>query len=289
MENGLNIFAKRSGHWQQVISHCLSGCVLGEKTLQFDEIWQITRARSLRGGFFEWNELEVPLPSPEPSCIAFGMTYLGHQRETGLDHVLRFNKYGPAVRHGDPLVWRDFLDYETEIGLLIHRSVPGRFGFTILNDLTDRGSQVMGYSKRQPTASFTSAKSFPGALRVGPLLAIGDESDWKSLEIRLKLDGVEKQFLKAADCILSPSKLAATLQDVKAQLLLVATGTSEGVLFQVPTPLQKLALLFKSKFSIPTVKKKLLSKTTFLQPCQKLEFESAQLGYAISHISPRPS
>ena len=166
------------------------------------------------------------------------------------------------------------------MGLLLHRNEPERFGFLFANDLTDREAQVHSYDRRSPAAGFSAAKSFPGALRVGPLLVIAGQNLWPELEVRLEVNGNLRQHVKARECLLTPREFHQQLfaSSNAGDRALVLTGTTGGTIFQSPTQSQRLRLLAWSGFSLMRARKQWLRGFQFLRIGDRLDMKSEILG-----------
>jgi 2-keto-4-pentenoate hydratase/2-oxohepta-3-ene-1,7-dioic acid hydratase in catechol pathway len=227
-----------------------------------------------------FDELMEPLPEMEARAWAFALTYRVHQAETRQTGGFFFEKRGAAEAAWNPICYRPALDYEAEVALLFHRNEPERYGFLLANDLTDRSIQVRNHDPRHPGPGFTAAKSFPGSLRVGPLLVIGDSELWPDLEIRLTVNGELRQHVRARDCMLSPRAFFERVFSVvvDADWALVLSGTGGGTIFQSPTGLQRLGLLFRSGFSIRRARENWLNRFRFLDVGDRLEIASDILG-----------
>lgn len=287
------LLAKTEEVWRRVTEFSTQGCLVDDRELAIGEVWANSGARekqvSLQTTFLSWEELSVPLPSPDILCLAYAFTYPSHRREMKASQSFYFPKIGPAeLMHGG-LAFRKNLDYEVEIGLLLRHGYPDRFGFCLLNDLTDRGIQVLESSVtlEQRQKVFTKAKSFKGSLLVGPFLALGNASDWFRLEATLTVNGVIKQELRAKDCLISPRQVYSELL-AKKQLeswLLVATGTPGGVVLTVPSWIRRVALLVKGKLSPRQARLLYLQSQSFLVPGDVVEIKSDALGYAQSVVA----
>lgn len=213
-------------------------------------------------------------------CWAFGMTYPEHGKEVGLQGGAFFKKNTLPLISSEGPRGRPYLDYEGEIGLIIYRSTPQQFGYCLLNDWTDRGIQVENYNPKNMGPGFSLAKSFDGALSVGPQLVIGDESIWEHLELKLFVNDELRQRLKASDCKHRPSFFYNEVfkTEKESDWALVATGTSHGTIFQAPTNLQKIFLFASTGFSLKKAQKKWLNRFQFLRPGDRIRMESSILG-----------
>jgi 2-keto-4-pentenoate hydratase/2-oxohepta-3-ene-1,7-dioic acid hydratase in catechol pathway len=156
----------------------------------------------------------------------------------------------------------------------------------MLNDLTDRGIQLRTYSRRDPAPGFSAAKSFDGALRIGPLIVVGNSAAWDTLEIVLKVNGEMRQHLKARECLVKPAEFHHQVfsRSAEAEWVLVATGTPSGTVFKQPGLFAKLRLLLASGFSVRRAKERLLAGMRFLAPGDELVLESTILGVSKSAV-----
>ena len=252
--------------------------------MTFQEAWDAKRpgVGNSQENFtrLRWQDLLVPLPELKSPARAYALTYRVHQGETRLDQVFSFEKRGVAESASAPIQRRAALDYEAEIALLLHRNEPDRFGFLFANDLTDRAIQIHTFDQRNPSPGFAQAKSFPGALRAGPLLVVGDATVWPKLELTLEVNGELRQQVKAHECLLSPRGFH---QEVFARAdigdwALVLTGTAGGTIFQSPTFMQKFTLLLQNGFSKKRAREAWLRRFRFLQAGDQLEMKSTILG-----------
>ncbi len=273
--------------WQPVIDQSNAACIVSDTKLRFEEIWAedlATRSfATLTPHVIPWRMFLPPLPSNDVSCIGYALTYPGHAKEMKQSHSFFFAKGGSVLQMNNSIQHRPNLDYEAEVGLLLHRKLPNRFGFLMFNDLTDRGIQVCEFSRNPSTLAqvFSKAKSFPGSMLVGPLLAIGDEHDWEQLTITLKVNSAIRQSLHARNCSLRPSAIHKTLFAASPDCtwLLAATGTPEGVILTNPTLRRKVTLLLSTGLSVQRARRKHLSTHVFLRPGDNIEMYSPELGY----------
>lgn len=180
------------------------------------------------------------LPPCEPSkIVCVGRNYLEHARELGNElpkEPLLFLKAPSALLGHGGLVHLPAdsaqVEYEGEIGLVIGKVCGGLgpeddpmafvAGVTPLNDITARDLQ-------RRDVQFTRAKSFDTFCPVGPFLA--PVGDWRALEVRTFLNGVEVQHGRALDMAFPPPELVRYIS--RAMTLfpgdLIATGTPAGV------------------------------------------------------------
>jgi len=184
----MNVLCRTGANeWRAVLRHRADGLDVEERTMTFEEVCKggLLDAKSRQQEKpvpLRWEDLLVPLPDLKGPTWAYAFTYRMHQEETGLGHIFFFEKHGKAESACGPIKHRPALDYEAELALLLNRNDPERFGFLLANDLTDRAVQVHNYDRRRPGSGFSVAKSFPGALRIGPLLVMAGGSLWPQLE-----------------------------------------------------------------------------------------------------------
>lgn len=278
-----------AAEWYRVLTQSEAGVTVDPRRLAPADIWLGHTDEGPSEGeprFLPWHQLDVPLPHRGARCWGYALTYPEHRRETLDSAYFRFLKQGSVEPNSTPIPFRDFLDYELEIGLLMHRDTPNRFGYFLANDLTDRGLQVANYNARNPAPGFTIAKDFPGSLRAGPLLLVGDASLWPGLTASLTLNDEERQTLKAADCHLDPRRLHDELfRDHDGEpWLLAATGTSGGTLFRSPRLRERIRALLAAGLSVKRAGRKWLLGLKFLARGDKLVLQSPLLGRSETRV-----
>lgn len=283
-----------AAEWYRVIGHSDQGVTVAHRRLDAEAIWHEETPKEdvpeHLQKFIPWKSLDVPLPHRDARCWGYALTYPDHRDETLREPAFRFLKKGSVVSNAEPINYREFLDFELEIGLLMHRDARDRFGYFLANDLTDRGMQVEHYDRHNPAPGFTLAKSFPGSLRAGPLLAIGDASLWPRLTATLTLNAEERQAVNAADCHLDPPRIHDELfeEHHESHWLLVATGTSGGTLFRTPNTREKLIAVFAGIPSLKRARRRWLRGLRFLEPGDHLVLNSPVLGRSEAHVELDP-
>ncbi len=275
--------------WYRVLAQSEAGVTVDPRRLNSEAIWNgpaIPMPEGLEPRFIPWQELDVPLPHRGARCWGYALTYPEHRKETLDSAHFRFLKQGTVESNSAPIPYRDFLDYELEIGVLMHRDTPDRFGYFLANDLTDRGLQIEHYDARNPAPGFTIAKDFAGSLRAGPLLAVGDASLWRHLTATLTLNGVDRQIVRAIDCHIHPRLLHDELfRDHEGDpWLLAATGTSSGTLFRSPRPREKVRALVAGGLSMRRARRSWLLGLKYLARGDKVVVQSSILGRGESHV-----
>jgi 2,4-didehydro-3-deoxy-L-rhamnonate hydrolase len=193
--------------------------------------------------------LDAPVrPSRNVFCV--GRNYLEHAkegaraagRELKLPTVPTFFTKAPtaiaapdAVLSLSGVVSHEY-DYEAELAVVIGvecKDVPASraldfvFGYTALNDVTARDLQ-------REHGQWFKGKSLDDTCPIGPWIVTPEEiGNPDSLELRLRLNGVEKQHSNTSKMIFPVARLIAELS--KGMTLLpgdvIATGTPEGVGF----------------------------------------------------------
>lgn len=227
--------------------------------------------------------LRPPFASLKAKSLGFGLTYADHAQDVDLKEIVLFEKNAAPTALQEPVRYRDYLDYEAEVGLLLHRGEPALFGYYIHNDLTDRMVQATLFTGKNAVDAFSKAKSFPGSSGNSPLLVIGDASVWKSLRIELLVNGEKRQTVNPELNALSPAEIHKRVF-ARGGLaeghdwVIVGTGTPSGTIFFSPPLLKKLSLLIKNGFSRKKAGAAWVREFTFLKKGDALKFQSAVLG-----------
>jgi len=142
---------------------------------------------------------------------------------------------GPEAAIRPPSGYTGKVLYEAELGVVISRTCTNAteaeaeaaiFGFTCVNDVT-------ALDLRDADPSFPQWARCKGCDTFGPVgPAIATGLDWRSLRIRLVLNGRVRQDYPAADMILPPARIVSLIS--REMTLrpgdLIACGTSVGVL-----------------------------------------------------------
>lgn len=273
-----------SGAWHRVLSQSEQGVLIDTRRLDFKTVWkapvQVAEVPKSRQRKVRWEDLKTPLPDHKVDSWGYALTYRDHKSETVESPAFRFRQGGAVDGNSESIPYRDHLDFELEIGLLMHRDAPDRFGYFLVNDMTDRGVQVRTYDEENPAPGFAQAKGFDGSLRAGPLLAVADASPWPHLSASLSLNGEVRQNLSAARCDLDPGRFHQEVFSDSAGTpwAVVATGTSAGTLFRTPSKGEKLKALVSSGFSLKRAKEAWLGSLRFLAPGDEIVMHSPLLG-----------
>jgi 2-keto-4-pentenoate hydratase/2-oxohepta-3-ene-1,7-dioic acid hydratase in catechol pathway len=278
-----------AAEWYRVLAQSEAGVTVDPRQLTSEVLWNnaaVPMPEGLEPRFIPWQELDPPLPHQGTRCWGYALTYPEHRRETLDSAPFRFLKQGTVESNSQPIPYRDFLDYELEIGVLMHRDTPDRFGYFLANDLTDRGLQIEHYDSRNPAPGFTIAKDFPGSLRVGPLLALGDASLWRELTATLTLNGVDRQVVRAIECLIHPKLMHEELfRNYEGDpWLIAATGTSGGTLFRSPRPREKMRALMTGLLSMKRARRSWLAGLKYLSHGDTLVLQSSILGWSEARV-----
>ena len=278
-----------AAQWYRVLAQSEAGVSVDPRLLVGAQVWEGVAdgmPADLEPRFISWEELDVPLPHRGARCWGYALTYPEHRRETLDSAHFRFLKQGTVESNAAPIPFREYLDYELEIGILMHRDTPNRFGYFLANDLTDRGLQVANYNALNLAPGFTIAKDFPGSLRAGPLLLLGDASLWPQLTATLSLNGVERQNLRAVDCHIHPRQLHEELfRDHEGDpWLLAATGTTAGTLFRTPRVYEKIRAMVAGGLSVKRARQRWLHRLRYLARGDQLIIRSPLLGRSETRV-----
>jgi len=277
--------------WHKVISFNDAEISILNAESSFSEIWNqkeqkqaFTSTEIIRKS---WQELLLPLPESQINCWAYALTYTKHQKETSMKESFRFSKSSPAYNMFSSIGYRSYLDYEAEIGILMNKHNPDRFGYVMVNDLTDRGIQTRTFNRKDPAPGFSKAKSFKGSLRIGPLLLIGDDTLWNDIEITLLLNSEIRQQVYGRECLMNPRQFHQETFSTEKEKdwVLIASGTSAGVIFHTPKTFEKLMLFVQSGFNNNRAVEKWLSTLHFLKVDDEIEFQSPLLGISKSKVN----
>lgn len=197
-------------------------------------------AESGTGVPFEAHQLLRPVLNPE-AVICVGLNYRSHIAEMGREtpeHPTLFCKLARALTdpYADVAIpaASEKLDYEGEVAAVI--GVAGRditperawehvAGLTIFNDVTARDFQ-------RRTPQWFAGKTFERTTPIGPAVVTLDEiGDVGSLELRVTVNGAERQRTRLNDLLFDVPSLVADLSRIVTLEPgdLIATGSPGGV------------------------------------------------------------
>jgi 2-keto-4-pentenoate hydratase/2-oxohepta-3-ene-1,7-dioic acid hydratase in catechol pathway len=177
------------------------------------------------------------MPLRPGKIIGIGRNYVEHARELGNEMpavpIIFFKPATALIGPGETILLPSAskrVEFEAEIGIVIgkrirHADVPAAEraigGFTCVNDVTCRDLQ-------QADGQWGRAKGFDTFCPVGPRVVSG--LDWRTLEIRCRVNGAERQRARASDMHFSIPELVSFLSGVMTLEPgdLIATGTPAG-------------------------------------------------------------
>jgi 2-keto-4-pentenoate hydratase/2-oxohepta-3-ene-1,7-dioic acid hydratase in catechol pathway len=177
------------------------------------------------------------MPLRPSKIIGIGRNYVEHARELGNEvpqvPILFFKPPTALIGSGDPILLPGVsqrVEFEAEIGVVMARRLRNADapaaeraigGYVCVNDVTCRDLQKID-------GQWGRAKGFDTFCPVGPRLATG--LDWRTLELRCRVNGVERQRAKATDMHFTIPDLVAFLSGIMTLEPgdLIATGTPAG-------------------------------------------------------------
>jgi acylpyruvate hydrolase len=257
----LDLAAAVQAHGKAKVAASMNGFVDGGKA-QLDAGYAVIEWARREGDAAWWmDEATVPWMTPIEvrNCIAGGRNFAAHRAET-LEY---WTKQGAKLHSEIPMgfiklascmvptrstVKRPagcgWFDYEVEATAVIGRplqdasekeALDGIFGYTVLNDLSAREMQ----RKEMANQSILLGKNYPDLGPLGPWILTADEvPDPSALEVRLTVNGQERQHAYCADLIFSiPALVAHWSKMGLARGDLVTVGSPEGVAIGRPTPM----------------------------------------------------
>jgi 2-keto-4-pentenoate hydratase/2-oxohepta-3-ene-1,7-dioic acid hydratase in catechol pathway len=169
--------------------------------------------------------------------IGVGRNYLAHARELGNEvppePIIFLKPTTALLEPGGAIVLPRVsgrVEFEAEIGVVLGRRLrhasPDQAekaigGFTCVNDVTCRDLQ-------QKDGQWSRAKGFDTFCPVGPRVVSG--LDWRTLELRCRVNGLERQRASAADMHFSIPTLISFISGIMTLEPgdLIATGTPAG-------------------------------------------------------------
>jgi 2-keto-4-pentenoate hydratase/2-oxohepta-3-ene-1,7-dioic acid hydratase in catechol pathway len=177
------------------------------------------------------------MPLRPSKIIGIGRNYVEHARELGNEMpevpMIFFKPPTSLIGPGDPIVLPSVsqrVEFEAEIGVVVARRLRNADpaaaeraigGYVCVNDVTCRDLQKID-------GQWGRAKGFDTFCPVGPRVAAG--LDWRALELRCWVNGVERQRAKATDMNFSIPELVSFLSGIMTLEPgdLIATGTPAG-------------------------------------------------------------
>jgi len=183
--------------------------------------------------------VSVDLPRPS-KIVCVGRNYVDHAAELGhavpKEPLLFLKPPSALIGNGDPIVLppeSTQVEYEGEIGVVIGRRLRrGSFadaraaigGITCVNDITARDLQ-------RRDEQWGRAKGFDTFCAVGPRIVALNQASLESLQVRTRVNGVERQVGRAEDMVFGVVALTAFVASIMTLEPgdLIATGTPAGV------------------------------------------------------------
>lgn len=172
--------------------------------------------------------------------IGVGRNYVAHAAELGnavpTQPLLFLKPPSAVIGDGDAIVLppeSTRVEYEGEIGVVIGRTLrrateaqarAAIAGITCVNDVTARDLQ-------RTDEQWTRAKGFDTFCAIGPRVVAVDPARLTELEVRCRVNGVERQHGRSREMAFSILNLVAYISQVMTleQGDLIATGTPSGV------------------------------------------------------------
>lgn len=172
--------------------------------------------------------------------IGVGRNYVEHAAELGnvvpQQPLLFLKPPSTVISNGDRIVLppeSSQVEFEAEIGVVIGRLLrrgteadarAAIAGITCVNDVTARDLQ-------RSDEQWTRAKGFDTFCPIGPRVVPTDPEHFGALEVRCRVNGVERQHGRARDMVFSILRLVAYISQVMTLEPgdLIATGTPSGV------------------------------------------------------------
>ncbi|MGE4283344.1 MAG: fumarylacetoacetate hydrolase family protein [Clostridia bacterium] len=187
---------------------------------------------------YELGEIVLLAPSIPSKIVAVGLNYRDHAKEMGeaIPEVAKlFIKPATCVINPYEKIilppTSERVDYEAEIAAVIKKTAKNVtveeanqyiLGYTCFNDVTARDLQ-------KKDVQWTRAKSFDTFGPVGPWIT--DEIDPNNVDIKLVLNGQEKQHSHTSNFIWTVEELISFISQIMTLLPgdIVTTGTPSGI------------------------------------------------------------
>ena len=262
--------------------------------------------------------------------LATGTNFPEHAEEAASDSVFNFPKFGRATPARTTVDWiaGGLLDYEVELCLRFDRPITSiadfdaaTKGFFLCGDFTERATllRLIDPQNLDSGNGFSDAKSGPGFFPSGALLVV--PNDWRSFiaQVRMttSMNGHARQDARGSEMILDFRQLTQrVLADMHAPRFLfneqhvklapnmridsdmiLMSGTSEGVIFTMPTRADLIDGLFSylsggaflaDKGVYQTLVDSFINSEMasehFLQPGDLVEFSASSLGNIVVEV-----
>jgi 2-keto-4-pentenoate hydratase/2-oxohepta-3-ene-1,7-dioic acid hydratase in catechol pathway len=177
------------------------------------------------------------MPLKPSKIIGIGRNYVEHARELGNEMpevpIIFFKPPTALIGPGEPILLPGVsqrVEFEAEIGVVIARRLRNADaaaaeraigGYICVNDVTCRDLQKID-------GQWGRAKGFDTFCPVGPRVATG--LDWRALEVKCRVNGVERQRGRATEMHFPIPELVSFLSGIMTLEPgdLIATGTPAG-------------------------------------------------------------
>jgi 2,4-didehydro-3-deoxy-L-rhamnonate hydrolase len=282
-------------------------------------------ARGLSRAKIDVDKLVVPVDFGDRH-IAVGTNYPEHASDAGTARPFLFPKMvQPGVSGDDVSAGTGLLDYEVEIAAmtlepLAPGSAPRFLGFLASNDFTDRETLMHALDRNdiESGKGFTTGKSFPGFLPVGPLIVIPRDyrAFTRGLEIRLYVNDALRQKARGDQMVWDVDEILRQVfarKDVRWDFrgrqvalydgdaiparTLVLSGTPHGTVFDgVPARVMASGIAawifggFLSRGPAEQVIERYVAAArdarAYLQPGDEVLIHIPRLGQIASHVKP---
>ncbi len=325
----------RSGEIEAVDLGALAGKVVSDAPAHFLELGYDALAAAVKSApasarlKTQAASLVVPVQFGDRH-IAVGTNYPEHASDAGTTRPFLFPKVvQPGVSGDDVHAGTGLLDYEVEIAAMTLEPLPvgetPRFlGLLASNDFTDRETLMHALDRNdiESGKGFTTGKSFPGFLPVGPLLVVPRDyrSFARDLEIRLYVNDALRQKARGAEMVWDIDEILRQVfarkgvswefrgrnvslfdaETIPARTLILS-GTPHGTVFDgVPTRVMVSGVAawvfggFLSRSPAAQVIESYVSAArearAYLQPGDEVLIHIPRLGQIASHVkSPEPA
>lgn len=262
--------------------------------------------------------------------LGIGTNFPEHAEEAGSSSVFNFPKFGSATPARTLVPWFEggLLDYEVELCLRFDRPVRSLAdfdvatkGFFLCGDFTERATllRLIDPQNLDSGTGFSDGKSGPGFFPSGALLVI--PKDWETFiaeeRMTTSMNGEPRQDARGGEMILNfrelTSKVLADMalprflyresyvklapNDQIDRDMILMSGTSEGVIFTMPTRADIInglltyfgngAMLSEQPIMSVLIESFIESEYEsehFMQPGDQIEFASSSMGRIVVQV-----
>ena len=200
------------------------------------DLQNLFQQASKQQGQYKIGEVKLKAPVIPLKMIYLGLNYVDHANETGKKlpkNPMLFSKAVSALNdpYGNIILPSKFVDYEVELGIVIGKkcknvtpeeSLEHVFGYTIINDVTERKVQMSD-------GQFFRGKSYDTFAPIGPYIVT--DIDPSNLELELQLNGEIMQKSNTKNLIFSVQKIISFISEGMTLMPgdIIGTGTPPGV------------------------------------------------------------